>query len=389
MAKGDKKPVDKKKNTKELEAEKLEQERLEREKKQEEDDKKFGIKELIKDKDYPMLLTQYYVETAWSHDSPRQFTKEYFMEALKRLKLDKLVSDDELELYSNFTLQNLIYGKSTLNLCWGKITVLVNLLFGIMINNDKRFQIEYPFIGRKKEEEEVDEVKEEVKGAVKKGAKVTKVVKDAKKGKKEEEVLMEPQEEQEEDEEFSRSDILVGDNLAAKTQESDLLEFKQRLRELMGADITLFEKGQIANIVEHAVDSYFNNFELFNLFQTTEQKEEELFIQVNIDEPYIVPPLESASYAGKIVTPEEQEQERQKREQDQIEEYRRAEQQRVENEEEARKHYEEWMGLDDATIKMIQEKLHDTKNYMMKRIEEKRVEYEEKLSNVKGGKKKK
>jgi len=55
-----------------------------------------------------MLLTQYYVETAWSHDSPRQFTKEYFMEALKRLKLDKLVSDDELELYSNFTLSEFI-----------------------------------------------------------------------------------------------------------------------------------------------------------------------------------------------------------------------------------------------------------------------------------------
>lgn len=101
MAKGDKKAGDKKKNTKEVEAEKLEQERLERERQREEDEKKYGIKELIKDKDYPMLLTQYYVETAWSHDAPRQFTKEYLMEAFKRLKLDKLVTDDELELYGN------------------------------------------------------------------------------------------------------------------------------------------------------------------------------------------------------------------------------------------------------------------------------------------------
>ena len=47
------------------------------------------------------------------------------------------------------------------------------------------------------------------------------------------------------------------------------------------------------------------------------------------------------------------------------------------------------MGLDDATIKMIQEKLHETKDYMMSRIDEKRAEYEEKLANTKGGKKKK
>lgn len=190
---------------------------------------------------------------------------------------------------------------------------MVNLMFGIMIHNDKRFQIEYPFLGRQKEEEEVEEVKEEVK-AGKKGAKAVKGGKDKKKAKKEEEVAPEPQEEEEEDEEFSRSDIVVGDNLETKTQEGDLQEFKQRLRDLVTIDVDLFEKSQVASIVQHAIESYFNNFELFNLFQTSEQKEEELFIQVNVDEPYVVPPLESANYAGKIVTPEEEEEERLKRE---------------------------------------------------------------------------
>lgn len=58
-------------------------------------------------------------------------------------------------------------------------------------------------------------------------------------------------------------------------------------------------------------------------------------------------------------------------------------------EEQARKEYEQWLGLDEQTIQMIKDKLAETKGYMMQRVEEKKAEYEEKAANSKAFKKKK
>lgn len=74
-----------------------------------------------------------------------------------------------------------------------------------------------------------------------------------------------------------------------------------------------------------------------------------------------------------------QEEEREKKE----------EEERKEAEDVARKEYEQWMGLDEQTVQMIKDKLDETKKYMMKRVEEKKAEYEEKAANSKTFKKKK
>jgi len=99
--------------------------------------------------------------------------------------------------------------------------------------------------------------------------------------------------------------------------------------------------------------------------------------------------LEKAIFVGKILTEEEIAAQKEKALQDALDEERKAQEDREKEAELARKEYEEWMGLDEATIKMIKAKLAETKNYMEKRVDEKKSEYEEKASNSKVFKKRK
>lgn len=83
--------------------------------------------------------------------------------------------------------------------------------------------------------------------------------------------------------ELDRSEIQINDALDGKTYESDLSEFKQKLSLLCKGNPDLFEKSQIAKIVNYAVESYFNNFRLFNYCQTNEQTEENVYLQVTFN----------------------------------------------------------------------------------------------------------
>lgn len=89
------------------------------------------------------------------------------------------------------------------------------------------------------------------------------------------------------------------------------------------------------------------------------------------------------------MTPEDIEAERLKKIEEEEERKKNLDDEKKRREEEARKEYEQWMGLDDQTVQMIKDKLEETKNYMMKRVEEKKAEYEEKAANSKNFKKKK
>ena len=80
-----------------------------------------------------------------------------------------------------------------------------------------------------------------------------------------------------------------------------------------------------------------------------------------MDEPYIPEPLSEAKFLGKIMTEEEIRAQKEKELQDALEAERREQERIKEEEERARKEYEEWMGLDEATIKMIKMKLAETK----------------------------
>ena len=120
-----------------------------------------------------------------------------------------------------------------------------------------------------------------------------------------------------------------------------------------------------------------------------EQESEDVFVKVNVDTPTTLPPLEDAKFLGKIVTEEEQiamDQERRRlQEEEELEERRRQEE-----EEERRQAYEEeWMGLDEQTIQLINSKLKQTRAEMMTRLEEKNEEYKQKVATLKNQKGKK
>lgn len=261
------KQKDKKKSNKELEAERLEEERLKREAIEKEQEMKFGIQSFLPDERVPMLLTQWFTKECWNHDSPRKFTRTHLLGMFERLGVDRLIRDDEIDMFSNSIIYNLIHAKDTMKLNDEKACYFVNLMFFLFINKDKRFDVDYFFVGDKVEEEEEDEEDKKKKGN------------DKKKGKKteedEEDFLVD------EEDEFDREEIKVDAGaLGGKSYEEDLKGFKVLVSKVVKNNLELFSKQQIARIVAYSIDNYFNNFKLFNYCQTHEQTQENIYLQV-------------------------------------------------------------------------------------------------------------
>ena len=265
---------DKKRTNKEIEAERLEQERRLREAKRKEDELKYGINELVDHVNKPMLLTEWFITTCWEHEDPRQFAQEHLMELFTRLKIDKLIKNDEIEMYANAVIYALIFAKDKLAADTRKAYYITNLLFSLYYNGDTRFDIEYPYL-RVVREREAAEAEEDAKNKKKDGKKGGK---GGDKGGEEEE----EQAEEDEDSEFDRSLIEIGDSVAGKTYEDDLAGFKASLGLLAKRVPGLVTKADIARIVGYSIQSYFNNFNLFNYCQTHDQTEENVYLQVRL-----------------------------------------------------------------------------------------------------------
>lgn len=261
---------DKKKNNKEVEAQKLEAERLAALALKQEQEAKYGLNRLVAGENTPMLLTEWFTKTAWMHENPRSFTREFLTEQFTQQGLIDQITDGELDMYSNSILYNLIYAKDKLKLDDHKACYLINVLFTVFVNNDQRYsQKEFEFLEdvRAREAAEAEEAQANDKKKDKKGA-------DKKKTEAVEEVVID------EEDELDRSEIQVGGALDSKNYDEDLSQFKKQLASLCKSNPGLFERSQIANIVNYAVESYFNNFRLFNFCQTNEQTEENIYLQV-------------------------------------------------------------------------------------------------------------
>jgi len=254
---------EKKKTAKEIEAEKLEQERLAKEALKKEEEMKYGLNELIENQGPPMLLTNWFTSECWNHSEPRKFAAEYLLEIFTRLKIEKLIRNDEIDMYANSIIYNLIYAKNNLKLDEEKTCYLANLLFSVFINGDGRFSIEFPYLKNIVEEEEEEEDPKKKK-------------KD-KKGKKDEEeeiVLVD------DESVFDRSLIEINETIEGKEYGDDMVHFKRTLGLFAKSRLGLFSKAELASIIAYTKDSYFNNFKLFNYCQTHEQTEQNLYLQV-------------------------------------------------------------------------------------------------------------
>lgn len=267
------KQKDKKKSNKELEQEKLEEERLKREALEKEQEMKYGIRSFIPGERIPMLLTEWFTKQCWSHDSPRKFTRTHLLGVFERLGVDRLIRDDEIEMYSNSIIYNLIHAKDAMKLDDEKACYFVNLMFFLFVNKDKRFDVEYVF-----PEDKVEEEEEELDDKKGKGKE-----KEKKKGKKNTEEDEEEDFLVDEEDEFDREEIKIDTGaLDGKSYDEDLKGFKVLISRLVKNKLDLFDRQQIARIVAYSIENYFNNFNLFNYCQTHEQTQENIYLQVSL-----------------------------------------------------------------------------------------------------------
>ena len=316
------------------------------------------------------------VRSVWDHPEPRNFTQDYLKEQLTRLGIYNEVSDEEIETIANSILFTIVFSKDKLSLDDERSTVVANLTFGLFRNGDTRYEIEYPIL---KEEEEEEEEEEEQKG---KKSKKNEKKKD-KKQEEEEEVPLE------DEDSIDRSLIDPSEATKDKNLDSDKNWLKENLKKIVNEKSGFFTKEQIAKIFSHFTESYFLNFDLFQFARQNKQLEEDVFIQVLVDQPFVPPPLHEAKFLGVIYTEEEKKQMEEEKRQKVLEQERQEKEAREREAEERRKFQEEWMGLDEDTIRMIKERVEKAKEEMLSRVDEKKAEYQEKLENRKGGKKKK
>lgn len=340
---------------------KLDEEMALRALKRAEENKKYGIKMALDD--LPLILTEDFLKNAWESGKPRDFVYDYLTHQFDRIGILYEIKPEEQRMYANQILLDLIFIKKDLKCNVDeKLTIMSNLLFANFTNKDTRFSVDYPPIkdgAFENEEEEELWMQHELN----RKAKIPEL-----------EDSVEPDD--------YRSALKLADRVENKTYAGDLSDFKQRLGKIMKKYSNIFnEKDEITHLVNHAMNSYFSNFNLFKYITIYDRSEENISMQVSIDEPTPTTPLAEAVQIGKLDDDKHLDGDKTKsdealrREQEEA----MAEEARRQEEEKERKKQEEWMGLDDKTIALIQDRLAKTKEYMIKRIEGKKEEYNEKL----------
>lgn len=356
------KPADKgKKKLTAAEQAKLDEEIKARQVKRNEDNKKYGIRMAVDG--VPLLLTADFLENAWDSDKPREFVYDYLEHQFKRIGILYKVKPEEQKAFANQILLDLIFLRKEL-FCEGeKQLVLSNLLFSNLTNKDKRFQGALPLV-----KDTQPETEEEEEALIHEEQKFKSVL---------------PPTEPED----YRAEQDPTESLKEKTSESDLVDFKAKLSAVIRKYSNYFNnKSEVAKLVSHAMNSYFGNFNLFRYISVFRPSEENISIQVPVDQPSEAPPLSEAIQVGRIeneahegIKDKADGDDRKKKAEDAAVQAAEAEK----HEEEERRKQEEWMGLDEKTIAMIQERLTKTKEQMIQKIESKKEEYTEKLAAAK------
>lgn len=360
------KPADKsKKKLTPAEQAKLDEEIKARQEKRAEENRQFGIKMAVDG--VPLLLTSDFLDKAWDSDKPREFVYNYLERQFDRIGLLYQIKPEEQKMYANQILLDLIFLRKDLTCEGEKLQLLTNLLFSNFTNKDKRFQGELPLV-----QDTPPETEEEEEALVQHEQKFKSQL---------------PEMDDSDEPEDYRSQLNPSDSLEEKTYEGDLSDFKSKLGAIIRKYSHHFtDKAEIAKYVSHAMGSYFSNFNLFRCTSMFRPSEEHISMQVSVDEPSDVQPLSAATQVSRLEeeTAHEHhgdtagEDEKKKAEEAAVQ---TAEMERIEEEE--RKKQEEWMGLDEKTIAMIQERLTKTKEHMLQRIEAKKEEYAEKLAAAK------
>lgn len=324
-----------------------------------EEEKHYGIRFGVEG--VPFLLSQHFLETVWNSEQPKEDTYAYLSKQFERLGVLHKLRPCEVRTFANQIIYDLIFVRQKLEPSAAKCYWLCNILFMNFINKDRRFALEFPVVREKDPNlaEEPPQEEEEEKQPDNPLASI-------------------PLEDGEELDDY-RDKLEVQEALAEKSYEGDLAAFKANLAKVAKKySSQMSSKAEIAAIVTHAMNSYFDNYNLIRYNAIFRPSEETLYLQVSVDEPTVLPPLADAVMTGREEVPIEEvnpeEELRAKKEQEEREKKLRDAQEELE-----RKKQEEWLGLDDRTIQLIQERLEKTRIEMIKKLETKKEEYNEKL----------
>ena len=236
------------KEAKELEAQKLaEEQRLFEEQREREKEIARRREILVLPTGLTLFLNEYCIQEAWKHQKP----KEFFVEFVTRVFKDKDLLDNfepvEISIVAEFHLYNLIFAKEELELDDQKTTVLLNLFWLLLINNN-------PFYERKYNLKEYDNAQKEKL-------------------------------------------------LKQKSIEGDLEEFKRMLMnhciEAPPNQTAYFATSEVKRILEYAKNGYFTHFSLYKYILLNKQKDEEVKIAIYVDKPLPIKPLAQALFMGK------------------------------------------------------------------------------------------
>ena len=235
----------KKADPKEFEVQRLaeEQKRLEELKKQE-DIRKTETIELTTG--LILVLNEYCIEKAWKHTKPKEFLIEFITKYFRDKDVLENFESIELSVIAEYHLYNLIFCKDTLELD-DKITTILMNIFWILLKNQNIF--------------------------------------------------------------YQQKVLIKGDNpkkideyFLKKTYKSDLNEFKIVLMNHSlnnpPNQVKYFEINQIKEITDYVKNSYFAHYNLYQYILCNKQKNEEVKITVFIDHPLYVAPLSEALHMG-------------------------------------------------------------------------------------------
>jgi len=237
-----------KKDAKELEALRLAEEQRLLEEQQQREREEARKREILQlSTGLTLYLNEYCIQEAWKHPKPKEFLTEFVTRVFRDKELTDNFEGIEISIIAEFHLYNLIFAKEELELDDKKTTVLMNLLWLLLMNNN-------PFYERKYD--------------------------------------------------LSQYDVEKKESLfKQKTVESDLSAFKTALMnhciENPPLQLLYFGPNEAKRILEYTKNGYFMHFSLFKYILLNKQKDEEVKITVYVDKPLPIKPLAQALFMGK------------------------------------------------------------------------------------------
>jgi len=283
-----------------------------------------------------LYLNEYGIQEAWKHPKPKEFLTEFVTRVFKDKDLIENFENIEISIIAEYHLYNLIFAKEELELDDKKTTVLLNLLWFLLMNNN-------PFYEKRYDLRQYDTEKKEKL-------------------------------------------------FQQKTVESDLAEFRKVLMnhciDNPPTQTLYFGPGEVKRILEYAKNGYFMHFSLHKYILLNKQKDEEIKITVYVDKPLPIKPLAQGLYMGKEKHEiKEDAEDELRKEAEEIK--KREEEERVRYEEEARKRREEDENrLDPKTLHIIQAKLKETEDMLQKQLQDREKMLNDKLDALNPKKKK-